>query len=65
MSDLIAFPLREEYKRLESLGDKCSKIELIIDWESFHLIINEMYDNKTELGGRPNNDAIAMCETKN
>ena len=62
MSSFTAFALREEYKRLESLGDKLSEIESLIDWEPFRPIIDEMYNNKTELGGRPNNDAIVMLK---
>ena len=62
MPSLTAFALREEYKRLESLGNKLSQIESLIDWKPFRPIINEMYNNKTELGGRPNNDAIVMLK---
>lgn len=62
MSSLTDFALREEYKRLESLGDKLSEIESLIDWKPFRPIIDEMYNNKTELGGRPNNDAIVMLK---
>ena len=49
MSSLTDFALREEYKRLESFGDKLSEIESLIDWEPFRPMIDEMYNNKTEL----------------
>ena len=62
MSTLTAFALKEEYKRLENLGDKLSEIESLIDWKPFRPMIDEMYNNKTELGGRPNNDAIVMLK---
>ena len=45
MSSLTAFALREEYKCLESLGDKLSEIESLIDWKPFRPIIDEMYNN--------------------
>ncbi|WP_135603954.1 IS5 family transposase [Methanococcoides sp. NM1] len=59
---LTNFALKEEYKRLENLGDKLSEIESLIDWKPFRPIIAEMYDNKTELGGRPNLDEIVMLK---
>ena len=31
-----------------------------IDWAPFRPILEEMYDNKTEKGGRPNCDVIMM-----
>ena len=37
-------------------------IDPLIDWEVFSLIILEMYDNHTELGGRPNNGEIVMIK---
>ncbi len=48
---LNRFHTTRKYKRLESLGDKLSEIESLISWEPFRPIINEMYNNKTELGG--------------
>ncbi|RZB29497.1 MAG: transposase [Candidatus Argoarchaeum ethanivorans] len=62
MSSFTAFALREEYKRLALIGDKLSEVESLIDWEPFRPIIDEMYNNHTELGGRPNNDAIVMLK---
>ena len=62
MSSLTEFGLREEYKQLERLGDKLSEIESLIDWKPFRQIIKEMYNNETELGGRPNLDEIVMLK---
>jgi len=36
---LTNFAFREEYKRLENLGDKLSEIESLIDWKPFRPII--------------------------
>ena len=39
---------------------RLSQISDLIDWEPFRLIREEMYDNKSERGGRPNYDVILM-----
>jgi len=38
MKTLTDFALKEEYKHLESVGDKLSEIESLIDWKSFRPI---------------------------
>lgn len=47
---------------LKELGDRLAEIDPLIDWEVFRPIIREMYDNRTEKGGRPNNDEIVMVK---
>jgi IS5 family transposase len=39
---------------------RLSQISDFIDWDPFRLILEEMYTNKTERGGRPNCDVILM-----
>jgi IS5 family transposase len=39
---------------------RLSQISDLIDWEPFRRILEEMYDNKSERGGRPNCDVILM-----
>jgi len=39
---------------------KLSQISGLIDWAPFRLILDGMYTNKTEKGGRPNCDVILM-----
>ena len=39
---------------------KLSQISELIDWAPFRLILEKMYTNKTEKGGRPNCDVILM-----
>jgi len=34
----------------------------MINWEAFRPIVQNMYDNKTEKGGRPNIDEIIMIK---
>jgi IS5 family transposase len=62
MASFIDFAFREEYERVKRLGDKLSEIEKLIDWEAFRPIVKDMYDNKTEKGGRPNMDEVIMIK---
>jgi len=60
MDDLTDFALNEEYKRLQSVGDKLAEIESLIDWKPFRPILESMYNNKSASGGRPEADVIVM-----
>lgn len=60
MDSLTDFALNEEYKRLQSVGDKLAEIESLIDWKPFRPILESMYINKTSSGGRPEADVIVM-----
>ena len=62
MKSFNGYILEKEYARLEELGDSLAEIDPLIDWEVFRPIIAEMYNNKTENGGRPNNDKIVMMK---
>ena len=62
MKSLIDYSLNEEYAKMKKLGDNLAKIESLIDWEAFRLIIAGMYKNKTSRGGRPNIDEILMIK---
>jgi IS5 family transposase len=53
MKTLTDFALKEEYKRLKSVGDKLAEIDFLIDWKMFRIILESMYINKTVSGGRP------------
>jgi IS5 family transposase len=60
MKSFEKYFMKKNYARVEKLGDKLAEIDPLIDWEFFRPIIRSMYDNRTELGGRPNNDEIVM-----
>ena len=60
MKTLTDFALKEEYKRLESIGDKLAEINSLIDWKPFRTILDSMYSNKTVSSGRPETDVIVM-----
>jgi IS5 family transposase len=62
MSGFGDFFLQEEYTKIAGLGNKLGKIRDIIDWEKFRPIINDMYRDNKEIGGRPHNDEILMIK---
>jgi len=62
MKSFNQYFLDKEYERVEKLGDKLAEINPLIDWEAFRHIIHDMYDNRSERGGRPNIDEIVMMK---
>jgi IS5 family transposase len=60
METLTDFALHEMYRKVKKLGDKLAEVDSVIYWEAFRPIIGSMYHNKTEKGGRPNNDELVM-----
>jgi IS5 family transposase len=62
MKSFEKYFMGKNYARVEQLGDKLADIDSLIDWEVFRPIIRDMYDNRTELGGRPNNDEIVVMK---
>ena len=62
MKSLADFAFNEGYKRVKRLGDRLVEIESLIDWEAFRPIVGEMYDNKSDRGGRPNIDEVVMVK---
>ncbi|GCC11164.1 hypothetical protein IPdc08_01213 [archaeon] len=62
MTSLLEYTLREEYLRVELLGDKLSHIDTLIDWSAFRPIVVDMYTNKSQKGGRPNIDEVLMIK---
>jgi transposase, IS5 family len=39
MKTLTDFALKEDYKCLESVGDKLDEIDSLIDWKTFRIIL--------------------------
>ncbi len=62
MSSFTSLGLREAYRKVERLGDRLSEIVKLMDWEAFRPKLDDMYNNKTEKGGRPNFDVILMLK---
>ena len=63
MRNLTDFALRLEYERIKDLGDKLVDIGGRLNWESFRPVLEAMYMNNTECGGRPNLDVIVMLKS--
>jgi hypothetical protein len=57
---LTAMGLQEANKKVEVLGDRLSVITKFVDWVPFCPLLDDMYNNRTEVGGRPNSGAILM-----
>jgi len=62
MSSLVDFALNEEYKRLESAGDKLAEIESRIDWKPFSSMLGSMDDNETDSEDMPEADSIVILK---
>jgi IS5 family transposase len=45
---------------VEQLGYRLVEIKSLMDWEAFRLIVGDMFDNRSERGGRPNIDEVVM-----
>jgi IS5 family transposase len=62
MKNFVDFCLNEAYKRVERLGDRLAEIGAMIDWDAFRPIVGDMFDNRSERGGRPNIDEVVMVK---
>jgi len=60
MNSLTTWGLREAHKEMQKSGNRLLRISDLIDWSPIRQILDEMYDNKSEKGGRPNCDVILM-----
>jgi len=58
MDSFTVWTLRRLSEKQEK--SRLSKVSNLIDWMPIRQILDEMYDNKSEMGGRPNCDVILM-----
>jgi len=58
-----SYILQEKYKKVQGLGDRLELMKQQIDWKPFIKIVKDVFDNDTELGGRPNTDekVVVRC----
>ncbi len=63
VDNFSTYIFREEYKRIEELGDTLSNISSSIDWECFREILSPLYNDNKEDGGRPHLDEVLMIKT--
>jgi transposase, IS5 family len=62
MRTLIDFAILKEYERVKKRGDKLVEIGSVIEWEPFRVILDPLFKNKGENGGRPNIDVVIMLK---
>lgn len=62
MDSFKSYLFRQAYKDIERLGDRLAEVEPRINWEAFHPIIQDLYDNQGPQGGRPNMDPVLMVK---
>jgi len=62
MDSFDSYLLRKLYRETARDGDRLAEAEKQIDWERFRPIIQPMYTNDTERGGRPNMDEVLMVK---
>jgi IS5 family transposase len=62
MDSFRSYMLKKAYEKVRSLGDRLAKVDSLIDWEAFRPIVQGMFHNDTELGGRPNVDEVVMVK---
>ena len=60
--DLMNYGLKEKYDQFKKYGDRLSDMKNIIDWNSVRPLLNDLYTNNTENGGRPNYDPVLMVK---
>jgi len=62
MESLLDFALEERYKNIQKLGDRLDEFGALIDWERFHGVVGDLYNNTASQGGRPNMDIVLMVK---
>jgi IS5 family transposase len=62
MKSFDDYLMNKEYEKVKELGDRLAEIDPLIEWEVFRPIVRDMYDNRSERGGRPNNDEVVMIK---
>lgn len=62
MNSFMSFGLDQAYERLERIGDPFAEIGSKINWDAFPPLLEGMYTNRTEKGGRPNFDVVLMIK---
>ncbi len=60
MNSLTGFTLNEGYKRIQSFGDKLADLGVTYRMGCIRPIIGQLYNNHTDLGGRPNTDEVLL-----
>jgi len=54
------YGFREKYDELSRYGDRLAEMGKLVNWECIRPLLDDLYTNNTEKGGRPNNDPVLM-----
>ena len=60
--DIMNYGLRKKYDQLKRFGDRLSDMKTVIEWERIRPLLNDLYINNTEKGGRSNYNPILMVK---
>ena len=53
ISNLLGYAIKEKYNSLK-INDPLIFVKNAIDWDAFTPLLNDLYKNDTDNGGRPN-----------
>ena len=56
------FVLRNQYKKVQGLGDRLDHVKDMIDWERFRPFFADLFFDDDKIGGRPHYDEIVMMK---
>jgi len=55
--------LREQYRKVKGLGDRLAFMKQQIEWEPFIPLVNSVYQDNKETGGRPHTDELVLVRS--
>ena len=61
MSDLLDHAIKEKYNSMK-INDPLIFVKNAIDWDAFTTLLNDLYHNDTDNGGRPNAPVKTMVK---
>jgi len=51
---------KQAYGKIDKLGDRLARVHGLIDWEAFRPIVEGLFVNDLDGGGRPNVDEVVV-----
>ena len=57
------FVLREQYQKVKGLGDRLELMKKQIDWDPFIPLVEQVFYDNNETGGRPHTDELIVVRT--
>jgi IS5 family transposase len=62
MDSFDSYLFKQAYGKVGRLGDRLARVDGLIDWEAFRPIVEGLFVNDSERGGRPNVDEVVMVK---